>query len=1385
MQVSVIMATYNRRHLLPELLQQWKAVDEHTKYKYELIFSDDGSPDDTVEFLKSYTELPLVVLENQHSGAANARNHAYQVAKGELIIFTGDDIFPQQDFVNRHYEYFLEHGSKLATLGRIDWRPGIKMTYLMEHITEVGCEQFGFAALPPYSIIDFRHFYTSNISVAKSELDSLGCLFDSAFTKCNFEDIELGYRLWKKGVDIFYAPDITVFHDHVYDSAKKFIQRQTTAGEQLAVFQDLHPGMTQEEIQVDIEGFRAGLEFYMGSKPFDAPGRLGALVLWAMRPTTGMLEGIIQKRPFRKAKQLCSFFYHALFQAHFFIGLGRGLAKTQVHDAEIKRFAIHYLAGGSSQVFFAKDGQFSEDASRRVRQVSGSHVRHTVPVTLSGIRTVRFDPLDSECKIEDLKVRAIQADGSMADLSILHSNGRDNSDFTGIGDPCIVFTPTDQDIAQIEISCRLDQMFSKKARRFAGRGLRFAWQCLKKSPALFGGSPSDGPTVSQSGRLTAVSEVGAPAGKVWLRVETVDQCLLEQYRQACEPLFPSVVVSANRCVWDEYRPYTYSPSSAESALAPMQFLNAASALAYEAADFIVFSSGLDEYPAVYGKSLNDVLIFSSAYPDGGTFAASRAVAAGKFMRVHDPEHCATLLDGEEILPGISCAGLNRLGRGPKKEPPAMHPEPRRSPVAKSKPLVFVLPTFMAVGGVERNTVEVIRRLNHKYDFVTITFERHTKSHGTLFHQLNGLCKAYYDLAEISEQDRYLEIIGALKEAFAPDNVWVPNANPWYFDNLPAIRSIFSDVPMVSQDVYDYEVGWIMHYDRPGAKSYDRYIAINRKIMEAFKTRYGIDGEKIDLVYPAIDPDKPRLANSPSFDADLVRRKYGLKPDIKCFAFVGRVTEQKQPLKFIELAERAARQYDDVEFVMVGNGDLNDEVERAIAQSAIKDKIHRILYIEQMFEFIKSVDALVLTSIYEGLPIVSIEAMCVGTPVVTTDVGDLKLFVEDSRIGLVSPSYEMDDIWQTFQSFYENLDSYKQNAAKAVDKHIEFFSIDRAAEKMDSCFAESGLKYPRRGAGTSPSRTGGQPLVSVVIPSYNHEKYIQAAVDSVLSQTYHNLELIVIDDGSTDNSLEILGRVRDRRYRLIQQENRGAHNAINRGLALADGQYLAILNSDDRYKPERLHYCVDFLAANPEVDLVATYIELIDDKGRPGGIKEGWKNMEPWPQENKEDSYSAFDDFTLNLVASNFVATTSNMVFTAELYRRIGGMRNLRYAHDWDFLFRACQSGLCRMLQTPLVQYRTHGSNTISQGRRHMLFEICWMYAVHLIPLAGRLFPADTSEPDSFRWLHNSTNLQGNDKVVWEMMVYLMGKRLQSVAAPEEILLEDARLREEIMQLITQ
>ncbi len=125
-----------------------------------------------------------------------------------------------------------------------------------------------------------------------------------------------------------------------------------------------------------------------------------------------------------------------------------------------------------------------------------------------------------------------------------------------------------------------------------------------------------------------------------------------------------------------------------------------------------------------------------------------------------------------------------------------------------------------------------------------------------------------------------------------------------------------------------------------------------------------------------------------------------------------------------------------------------------------------------------------------------------------------------------------------------------------------------------------------------------PVVSVVMSVYNGEKYLHESVDSILNQTYKNFEFIVINDGSEDNSLDVLLKYQtmDNRLLIVNQSNIGLTRSLNRGIKLAAGRYIARQDTDDKSLPERLKKQLRFLEANSDYFLVGTAYKVIDQKG---------------------------------------------------------------------------------------------------------------------------------------------------------------------------------------------
>ncbi|CAB9493548.1 glycosyltransferase [Alteromonas macleodii] len=124
-----------------------------------------------------------------------------------------------------------------------------------------------------------------------------------------------------------------------------------------------------------------------------------------------------------------------------------------------------------------------------------------------------------------------------------------------------------------------------------------------------------------------------------------------------------------------------------------------------------------------------------------------------------------------------------------------------------------------------------------------------------------------------------------------------------------------------------------------------------------------------------------------------------------------------------------------------------------------------------------------------------------------------------------------------------------------------------------------------------------PLISVIIPAFNAELYIKEALESVCSQTYVNLEIIIIDDGSSDRTREIIEKFQDARIRLISRENRGLIATLNEGIEISRGDYIARMDADDICLSTRLETQVEYLRKHNNIGLLFTGIEYIDENGR--------------------------------------------------------------------------------------------------------------------------------------------------------------------------------------------
>lgn len=213
----------------------------------------------------------------------------------------------------------------------------------------------------------------------------------------------------------------------------------------------------------------------------------------------------------------------------------------------------------------------------------------------------------------------------------------------------------------------------------------------------------------------------------------------------------------------------------------------------------------------------------------------------------------------------------------------------------------------------------------------------------------------------------------------------------------------------------------------------------------------------------------------------------------------------------------------------------------------------------------------------------------------------------------------------------------------------------------------------------------QSLISVVMVNYNHEDFIGRAIESVLGQTWKNLEFIIVDDGSTDASPEIIRQYADRDPRIrpyLQKENNHISYVTNLGLSKVTGSYVARIDSDDIWCPEKLERQVQYMEAHPEGALCFTKLDIINEKEEiVNDSMMVFYQMYNSRQEDRRGWIRHFFFYGNSLIQST-------LLMKREVVDRIGGF-NLAYlqSHDFDYFVRAIRHFDFIFLEEPLTKYR--------------------------------------------------------------------------------------------------
>jgi len=200
-----------------------------------------------------------------------------------------------------------------------------------------------------------------------------------------------------------------------------------------------------------------------------------------------------------------------------------------------------------------------------------------------------------------------------------------------------------------------------------------------------------------------------------------------------------------------------------------------------------------------------------------------------------------------------------------------------------------------------------------------------------------------------------------------------------------------------------------------------------------------------------------------------------------------------------------------------------------------------------------------------------------------------------------------------------------------------------------------------------------PLISVIMPVYNGEKTIRETIESVFNQTFPDWELIVINDGSQDATLEILKSIQDPRLRVFSYPNAGQATSRNRGISQACGEYISFIDADDLWTPDKLEAQLQVLQANPQAAVAYSWTKCIDEVG----------------QVSRRGSHiSVTGDVYKNLLVVNFLENGSNPLIRRQALNEVGSFdESLTPAEDWDLWLRLAARYHFEVVSSPQILYR--------------------------------------------------------------------------------------------------
>lgn len=468
---------------------------------------------------------------------------------------------------------------------------------------------------------------------------------------------------------------------------------------------------------------------------------------------------------------------------------------------------------------------------------------------------------------------------------------------------------------------------------------------------------------------------------------------------------------------------------------------------------------------------------------------------------------------------------------------------------------------------------------------------------------------------------------------------------------------------------------------------DFFVGASRGIVANLHERHHVPMSRMEVVYASIDLWDDARVPAASELAEM-RRELGLKEtDVVVFG-CGTTDWRKGPDLFMAAALRACAANPSLKFVWIG-GALRYGDEEICA----KGFAGRVQFIGTRLDarrYFYAGHIFALSSREDPCPLVALEAADAGLPVVCFDrAGDMPAIL-GNECGAVVPYENSDEMAEAIGIIARN-PVLRGALGRAAGQRVRLRHSSKAsALAMEAVFERVLLESQRAGRHTAG------PLVSVIVPNYNHEKHLPERLRTVAGQTLRDIEIILLDDASTDGSVAVLKdfAATDRRARLLVNErNSGStFKQWRKGIREAGGKYVWIAESDDMADPALLETLVARLEADPSIALAYCQLRMMDAGGTIGSTPDEWLGELDPRRWNEDFVADGMDEIRRYLSKKTTILNASGVVI-----RNFSGLEELvtesmRLCGDWLLWIRLCARGKVAYVAKPLNFWRLNTSN---------------------------------------------------------------------------------------------